>query len=79
MLWAVDHGLYLICISDSNFSSASELYPGQFMPWAVDHGLFLIRMSVSNLSHFQHLHQNRIHDGRDGSHLESLQLLSAPK
>ena len=49
------------------------------MPWAVDHGLSLICMSVSNFSHFQHLHQNGIHDGRHGGHLESLQLLSSPE
>ena len=49
--------------------------PGQFMPWAVDHGLSLNPISISNFSHFQHLHQNHIHEG----HHENLQLLSAPE
>ena len=53
--------------------------PGQLMPWPVNHGPSLNRMSVSNFPHFRHLHQNHIHDGRQGGHLESLQLLSAPE
>ena len=43
------------------------------MPLSIDHGPFVICISVSNFSHFQHLHQNRIHDGCH------LQLLSAPE
>ena len=49
------------------------------MPWAVDHGLSLILMCVSNFSHFRHLHQNRIHYGRQSGYLESIQLLSVPE
>ena len=46
------------------------------MLWSDDQGLSLTRISISNFSHFQHLHQNFIHDG---GHIESLQLLSAPE
>ena len=47
----------------------------ELMSWSVDHGPSLILL-VSNFSHFRHLHQNCIHDGSHGGHLESLHLLS---
>ena len=56
-----------------------KTFPCQLMPWSVDHNPSLIPMSVSKFSRFRHFHQNHIHDGRHGGHLESLQLLSAPE